>query len=302
MRLIREENSTRLRASLRGTLPAVGTLVLFLVGFGLLGTAFESVAGLGPTGEVLLASFARMVLYAVLVGTAVWWAARLERRTYADFGLNVDANWGREFAVGAAISGVAVAASLWWAGVRGSRTVDLAAAGVRGPGGPLAVAAVFAALACFFLFGNVYEELVYRRIVLRNFLEGLAARGVSPAVAVVLATAGSLALFGAYHVPLRGNLLVAVDAALVGVPFALAYLLTDDLGLPVGIHFGRLPVEFVHGTTLGEFEVLAVVELTRNTLAANLELKLVRLGLVCLLVLAWVYLDRGEIRTERIRE
>lgn len=48
--------------------------------------------------------------------------------------------------------------------------------------------------------------------------------------------------------------------------------------------------------SLGEFDVVAVVDVTRNALAANLEVKLLRLGLLCLGVLAWVYLTDGELR------
>jgi membrane protease YdiL (CAAX protease family) len=296
MRIAREEGSTRLRASLRGILPAVATLALFLVGGSLLGTIAESVTAAGSIDEVLLKSLVRLVLYLALIAAAVWSAATLERRTDADVGLDVDADWLRTFAVGTAVSLVGVAASLWWGDVRGLREVDRAAAGVRGPDEPVVLGLAFGAFVCYFLLGNVYEEVVYRRIVLGNFVEGLTARGVSPKVAVVLATVGSLLLFGAYHVPLRGNFVVAIDAALMGIPFALAYLLTGELGLPVGLHFGRISIEFAHGLTLGEFEVLAIVELTRNALAANLEVKLVQLGLVCLLVLAWVYRDRGELR------
>jgi len=51
----------------------------------------------------------------------------------------------------------------------------------------------------------------------------------------------------------------------------------------------------IHGLTLGNFEMLGVVAITRNTLLANLEVKLVRIGLICGLVLVWVYLTRGGI-------
>lgn len=102
-------------------------------------------------------------------------------------------------------------------------------------------------------------------------------------------------LFGLYHVPLRGNVVVAVDAALVGVTFSLAYLLTGELGLPIGVHAGRFPLTVLPGATLGPFEFQQALTISRNTLAANLEVKLVRLGLTCLLVLAWVALVDGEV-------
>lgn len=109
-------------------------------------------------------------------------------------------------------------------------------------------------------------------------MEGLTARGVSLRLAVVSATVVSLLLFGAYHIPLRGNVVVALDAALTGIPFALAYLLTDDLDLPVGVYFGRVLIEFLNGLIVDEFEVTGLIAITQNTLLANLEPKLLVSG------------------------
>ncbi|WP_336361960.1 hypothetical protein [Halalkalicoccus salilacus] len=86
------------------------------------------------------------------------------------------------------------------------------------------------------------------------------------------------------------------------IPFALAYLLTDDLGLPAGVHFGCVLIEFLNGLTVGEFEVTDLIAITQNTPLANLEPKLLRIGLTCLCLLLWVYLIRSEIRmAETIR-
>ncbi|MFC7007939.1 hypothetical protein [Halalkalicoccus salilacus] len=72
--------------------------------------------------------------------------------------------------------------------------------------------------------------------------------------------------------------------------------------LPVGVHFGRVLIEFLNGLTIGEFEVTGLIAITQNTLLANLALKLLRIGLICLCILLWVYLIRGEIRmAETIR-
>jgi membrane protease YdiL (CAAX protease family) len=291
---LREPDTGRLRASVRAALPAVATLVAL---FGLavpIGLVLPSpdeagaVAGLAT----LLAQSAR---YVALIAGAVWLGARLERRGYDAFGLAVDGRWLRDAAAGAAASLLGVAASLWWGSVQGSRAVDLAGWQPTGPS-TLAVGAVFAAYAGYFLLGNVFEEVVYRRIALGNSAEGLTDRGLSPRLAVLAATVASLVLFGAYHVPLRGNVVVAVDAAMVGVTFALAYVLTGDLGLAVGVHFGRLPTVFATGRTFAGVEAPGFVELTTNTLAANLEVKLVEIGVVCVLVAAWVYATRGDLR------
>lgn len=295
MSLLRERDSPRFRAALRGLLPAILTLVGLLAGLALLSVAFGTLASNSTTGA-LLALVAQGVLYAALIYAAVRVAAKLERSAYAAFGLNVDAAWLRDFAVGVAVTIFGIVVSLAWAEFRGLRDVDPSAVAVNGSGDALGFAAVVAVYACYLLLGNVYEEVVYRRIAIKNFANGLAARGLSPTVAVAAGTAASLVLFGAFHVPLRGNVIVAVDAALVGVTFSLAYILTGDLGLSTGVHFGRLPTVFMYGVTIGGFEVTSAVTFTPDTLAANLEVKLVRLGVICLGILAWSYHVRGEIR------
>lgn len=291
---LREPDSGRLRGSVRAVLPAVATLVAL---FALAAPIGLVLPGLDDAGVAtgLLNLLAQSVRYVVLIAGAVWLAARLEQRTRGAFGLAVDGRWLRDFAAGVAASLFGLAASLWWGSLQGFRAVELAGWTPTGPSA-LAVGAVLAAYAGYFLLGNVFEEVVYRRIALGNLAGGLTDRGHSPRVAVLVATLASLALFGAYHVPLRGNAVVAVDAAMVGVTFALAYLLTGDLGLAVGVHFGRLPSVFAAGRTVAGVEVPAFVELTRNTLAANLAVTLVELGVVCLLVAAWVYATRGELR------
>lgn len=295
MRLLRERDS-RVRASLRGILPAVATLALLLIGSTVLGMLVRAVTDAQSSAAILLGSITQLVLYAVLIGVAVWGAAILERRPYTAFGLNVDLDWLRSFATGVAITLIGIVVSLWWADHRGIRDVALGDAGVTGSSEPLLVGVVFALFVCYFLLGNVYEEVVYRRIMLGNFVEGLTARSISLRLAVVSATIGSLLLFGAYHIPLRGNTVVALDAALSGIPFAVAYLFTEDLGLPVGVHFGRVLIEFLNGLTVSDFHVTGVVAITQNTLLANLELKLLRIGVICLCILVWVYLTHGEIQ------
>lgn len=296
MPILRADDSTRVRASLRGLLPAATTLLVLLLGGAVLGSILDTVGDGTPTTVALFALIAQTVLYGGLVGLAIWCGTRLERRQYTAFGLNVDSGWLLNFVAGTTITVVAIVLSLWWAEIRGLRNVDLSAAAVSGPGEPLVPLVVFAVYIGYSLVGHVFEEVVYRRIMIRNFTEGLTARGFTPVAAVVPATVGGLLLFGLYHVPLRGNFVAAIDSALLGVAFALAYLLTGELGLPVGVHFGRQLIGFAFGKEVVEFEFVAVLELTRNTLSANLEVKLVRLGLACLLILAWVFLREGEIR------
>lgn len=71
MRLLRERDSTRVRASVRGLLPTVVTLVLFLSGGVVLRTLVKSVTEAQSSVAILLDSIVQLVLYAVLIGAAV---------------------------------------------------------------------------------------------------------------------------------------------------------------------------------------------------------------------------------------
>lgn len=280
---------------MRGLLPAVLTVVIYMGAVQLLGRFLLA------TDEL---SGAQFLLYGCLIGlvyvgmilAGVYAARTLERSSLGDFGLRVDGKWLGAFAAGVGISLLGVSISWWWGEFREIRSLDLAAAGVRSPEEPLVVAAVLVVFTGYFLLGNVYEEVVYRRIVIDNFAEGLAARGLSTGAAVGLATIGSLVVFGLLHVVYRGTALVAIDATLTGTMFAFAYLLTGDLALPIGIHFGRLITSVLGGESYGAVEIIAVGEVTQNTLAANLEVRFVQIGVVCGLVSLWVYLNRGSIQ------
>lgn len=67
------------------------------------------------------------------------------------------------------------------------------------------------------------------------------------------------------------------------------------------MHFGRILIEFFNGITIGEFEVTAIVAITQNSLLANLEFKLLRIVLLSLCILLWMYLTKGEIRITETR-
>lgn len=281
---------------MRGLLPAILTVVIYL------GT-LQSFAQVFP-GTRSEFSGVQFLLYGCLVGfvyagmilVGVYGARALERSTLGDFGLGIDGRWLGTFATGVGISLLGVSTSWWWGSFRGTRSLDLAAAGVRSSAEPHVVAAVLVVFTGYFLLGNVYEEVVYRRIMIDNFAEGLVARGLSARAAVGLATVGSLVVFGLLHVAYRGTVIVAIDAALTGTMFAFAYLLTGELALPIGIHFGRLVTSVLSGGSYGVVEVIAIGEVTRNTLPANLEVRFVQIGVVCLLVCLWVYRNHGSIR------
>ncbi|WP_255150096.1 CPBP family intramembrane glutamic endopeptidase [Halorarius halobius] len=296
MNVLREADSDRIRASVRGLLPAILSVVVYLGALQVVGQVIPGTSGDLSGFQFLVYGCLIGGVYVGMILVGVYAARTLERPSLRDFGLGIDSQWLGTFAAGVGISLLGILVSWWWGELRGIRALDLAAAGVRSPAEPLVVAAVLAVFTGYFLLGNVYEEVIYRRILIDNFAAGLAARGLSTRAAVGGATIGSLVVFGLLHVVYRGSVLVAVDAALTGTMFAFAYLLTGDLALPIGIHFGRFPTSVLTGESLGTVEILAIGDVTRNTLAANLEVRIVQIGIVCLLAAAWVYRERGSIR------
>jgi membrane protease YdiL (CAAX protease family) len=82
----------------------------------------------------------------------------------------------------------------------------------------------------------VVEELVFRGYVLPNAVEGLDYRGLSQGVIIATALGFSALLFALMHpAPELVNGLHFLSA---GILLGLAYLLSGQLGLPIGIHVG----------------------------------------------------------------
>lgn len=295
MRGLREQFSSRVRASLRGVLPAVVTLAVLLAGRVLLTVAFPTGTEAISVGEILLVRACFVGLYLVMIWLAVRLATQLDHRQYTDFGLAVSPGWLRDFAAGTVASSAGILLAVAWGVHRGFRAVDPSIE-ASGPGGPLYLAFALVVFVLYLLLGNIYEEIVYRGIMLQNFAEGLHARGLPPRVATGLGAVGSLLLFGVYHVPLRPSPIIAIDAALTGTTFVVAYLVTGELGLAIGVHFGRTTVELLTGVETIGVTIPSIVEVTRDTLAANLEVRLLELGLIILFVLAWIALTDRNVQ------
>lgn len=203
--------------------------------------ALVLVMGLGTAGALAvgrslpsayLGSLAAQVVYAgVAAVVLVAWARYVDRRPLAAYGFHLDRAWGRDLAAGVLVGvvgwGGALATSLLfgWASVES----------VLSPGTvgfPLAVG-LAVGVAQYALVG-FWEEVVFRGVVLRNAVEGLGwlSRRVALAGGLLL----SSVLFGVLHANQAGSGLALGFWVLAGLVLGLAYLLTDSLAVPIGLH------------------------------------------------------------------
>lgn len=160
----------------------------------------------------------------------VWLVGRyIDRRRFADFGLEIDRSWWIDCGFGLALGGLLMSGifllelALGWIEVRGTFTGR-------------ALAWTVAGSLLLFLIVGVYEELLLRGYLLTNLAEG--ARGtLGIAGAIAFATVASSVVFGALHASNPNATLVSTLAiSFAGVMLALGYLLTGDLAIPIGLH------------------------------------------------------------------
>lgn len=184
-----------------------------------------------PVPAAVAAAVAAVGAAALLVGLLALAAATLDRRRLRDYGLALDRDWWLDFGAGVLLGAAlmtlvfAVEYAAGWVAVVGTARAS----------GSLPFPAALLAAAVLLLGAGAAEELLVRGYVLTNLAEGLRALGNRTAVAA--ATLGSSALFGALHAGNPNATAVSTAAvALGGVVLALGYVLTGDLGLPVGLH------------------------------------------------------------------
>lgn len=291
--MLREPDSGRVRGGIRGIVPAVITVILVYVLAlsvpGLLSAVLDPDSFVVPLG--ILGS--QWIVYLVAILVALWLAVRLDRRDLARYGLTVDRGWLVNFFVGIGISLLVSAVYFGYGSWRGhfaihpDRISEFGAIPI-----PLLIAVVGGSLILILLISS-WEEVVFRGIMLQNFAEGLRGRGYSPAWAVGVAVLAHAVLFGLYHLPTF--FILAWYTSIVGFIFALAYLVTGKLGLAIGIHFGRFPMEMLTGEELGPVALPQVVEIGQNPMSASLEIVIVELVISCALILVWAFYLHGEL-------
>jgi membrane protease YdiL (CAAX protease family) len=219
-------NGDRVRAPWRIAV-AVGVVLV------LPGLVLGRVGGLGDLPLVLRGLVANGTYVLIALTLLLVWSRYVDRRRLATYGFAADRRWLRDAALG-----VALALIVWG----GALATDLALGwasieAVFSPGeSGLPFAVVMGLFALQWAFVGVWEEVVFRGLVLRNAVAGLSLPWLSRRTAAVGGLLGSAVLFGGLHASQAASALALGWWVLAGVVLGGAYLLTDSLALPIGLH------------------------------------------------------------------
>ncbi|MEZ3165122.1 CPBP family intramembrane glutamic endopeptidase [Halorubrum sp. RMP-47] len=163
----------------------------------------------------------------------------------------------------------------------------------------VAVVIVVGATVIAFLIVALGEDLLFRGVLIRESVTGFTDRNVSRPVATGLAVIVAALLFGMVHLNAGAAGLstefAVLQAVVGGLYFGIAYVLTDSLALPVGIHLStNLWTTVVFGQPDSGFP--AAFRLTRQiSLGTDVILLLFfPAGVLVAAVFIWVKLTRGE--------
>lgn len=171
---------------------------------------------------------------AITLGVAAVWAKYIDKRPFRAYGVGLDSAWWRMLVVGVLVGvlgwggALATDLALGWA-----RITDVFAAGSGELSFPVSMLVFIAG----WLFVGFWEELLFRGIVMRNAIEGFNHAAVSYRTAVIGGLAVSSGFFAVLHLDQATSVLALLFWVMAGLVFGLAYLLTDELAYPIGLHF-----------------------------------------------------------------
>jgi membrane protease YdiL (CAAX protease family) len=292
----------RLRAGWRVLLIVAASAV---AGTALAGPARRVLSSLLP--EVWATVVESLVLLAV-VALLLWLAARwLDRRRFADYGFHLGPAWWSDLwfgvVLGLLLIGCAYAVMLatGWLTVTDSMV---------SPGGqPFPAVIVADVLIVVGVAG--WEELVFRGYLVKNISEGLSGTVLGTRWAAVVAVLLPAAFFGSLHATEENaTVFGVVNIAALGAVFGVAYVLTGELALPLGLHlawdlaqgfgFGRSPDPAALGTflTVGEGEAGARLWSGWPGPFEGGVVGTATIALALVLVVAWVRSRRGTVEVQ----
>ena len=221
---------------------ALWRIAAFVLVSGLLTWAFSAVFGrrrgaFDPT-SVTAVVFAVRALVTTLLAAIV--AVRLVgRRPVRELGIVPVPGWWGDLAFGLGLGAALMSlifAVQWlagWVQVDGFAVVRPRADGTPGPPFHLLMPGMAVVALCV----GIYEEIVSRGFLLREFAQGLASRWIGTTAALVTATLVSSVLFALGHAnnP-NASVVSTVNIVLAGVMLALPFVLTGRLAASIGLH------------------------------------------------------------------
>lgn len=282
------ERRDRIRSIWRIVIPLI-------VGLGTFTSTFVAMVAMNaPMGRATLVAWVTTAL--VVYGVVRTSARYLDRRPFSEYGYRLSRSWWLDLIAGVGLGSLIIVITLLIAVQLGS--VNLPDQGsVIGSVSLLWLAMFFIGFVCV----AFWEELVFRGVVMTNGIEALSERGYSRSAAEVVALIGNAAVFAVVHIP--GALseghspwLTALWTFAAGLLFGVAYLLTGELALPMGLHLG---INFVSGNVFGIAGIAAmegvptvfVMQSTMTGLAAPMSgiPIVVAIAVGCALVAGWCY-------------
>ena len=261
--------------------------------------AASTLFGRIPFPELLLSAGSTLAVFLAVGVLLVVGIRFVGQRSLDSYGLSLDRRWWLD-AAGGVIAGFlfqGVVTALLFAFGSG-RLVGTFSPGVAD--GPVTVAVAFGATVLALLAVALWEELLFRGVLIQNTLEGLAARGVTRRTGVGIALLGSALVFGLPHATAAAEGasvgFAVFQAVVAGLYFGLAYLLTDSLAFPIGLHLStNLWVASVFGQPDSAFPALLLLERDLQADPEGVAVVLVPSVVLVGLIIAWVRLTRGDV-------
>jgi membrane protease YdiL (CAAX protease family) len=230
----------------------------------------------------------------------------LDKRPLRDFGFRFKRAWWRDFGVGLLIGAISIglifAFSLASGWVKITGTFQPTSYGSSLWVGLLAYGVVF-------IFVGIYEEMLFRGYILRNLAEGLRGKFLNPKAALLAAYIISSVMFGLWHFSNPNSSLTSTVVLMVGgLDLGLAFILTGELALSIGIH---MTYDFFLGNVFGfpdsvfkQLPSIITIQQGPASLRGSItrwEVALVEVAAVvfsCVLIALWVRKTRGSIKLE----
>ena len=218
----------RLRTGWRIVISLMGFIIV-MISFGLI---------LKVLGKNIVTSLVGLVAFGTLTIVVFWIAGRyIDKRSFKDFGFNINKNWWRDFVFGFLLSGVLISIifivekSFGWINIVGvfKNEKELYI------NFPFAVALIIGLLAYSVL--ALWEEVFFRGYFLKNLSEGLNNNFFRVKGALILAFIISSVFFGMAHFSNPNITIIGIiNIILLGIFLGLPYVLTGELAIPIALH------------------------------------------------------------------